>query len=688
MAAQDILRLVVEADTSGAAKEFDKLSKQSSSSLGDMEKSSQTFATKTSTNVKNAATAATTAFASSTSAQLALAGAVVAAGAAAVNAASDYQEMASKTDAVFKGSSDDIKAWADGAAQDFGMSKTAALDAATSFGNMFLQLGFGAGEAEKMSTSITELATDFASFFNTNPADAVDAISAAFRGEYDAVQKFVPTINAAAVQQKALKMGLAETTAELTEQDKALASYQLIMEGAGEAAGDFDKTSDSMANQSRILQAEFENLKIEVGTGLLPAVSAATSALVDMIGVANKVTAPLGGVGKAIKTIVENSPGVGSIMNWGEMFEDGASGVDRFGAAVGVGIPILGNFIQGLDGTKEAAVATNAALSSVGSRGAPGAMKAINDLTESQRQGTAIANEYGRMGDIGTALGSYTADLEKAKQATLDLFNAQLIAAGGPIAQRAAMAQYEEAVRTANEAQKDNTLTTLEQQVAYDQAVTAALGLAQTNMEVAKTSGAADGGQQEFINTLKVLASSAAPNVRDQLNGVIMNLEAVGQQHPEPTVTLNDQASTPLLDVKSRLAELDGYTAAATVTVNTDAAFAKMSALERRIAATSTSVAIAQGFAGGTKYAPGGWAVVGEEGPELINLPKGAAVYTASQTENMLTSPSYGSVPVGAGGGGTHVTNVAMYFGPGISPTAVGKELKKVLAMADRNGVN
>lgn len=40
--------------------------------------------------------------------------------------------------------------------------------------------------------------------------------------------------------------------------------------------------------------------------------------------------------------------------------------------------------------------------------------------------------------------------------------------------------------------------------------------------------------------------------------------------------------------------------------------------------------------ANGTMYHQGGWAVVGEEGPELIDLPVGSRVYTASQTRKML----------------------------------------------------
>lgn len=41
-------------------------------------------------------------------------------------------------------------------------------------------------------------------------------------------------------------------------------------------------------------------------------------------------------------------------------------------------------------------------------------------------------------------------------------------------------------------------------------------------------------------------------------------------------------------------------------------------------------------FAGGTNFAPGGLALVGERGPELVNLPRGSRVRTASETRGMM----------------------------------------------------
>lgn len=191
-------------------------------------------------------------------------------GKAAFNAASDMNESMSKVDAIFEGNAGKIRRWADGAAEDFGQSSRSALDAAGSFGNMFLQLGIGIEPATKMSKKMTELASDFASFHNADITEVIQAQSAAFRGEYDALQRFVPTINAAAVETKALAMTGKDNADSLTQQEKAAATYALMMEGAGKALGDFDRTAGGAANKQRQLTAKFEDAKAKIGEALIP----------------------------------------------------------------------------------------------------------------------------------------------------------------------------------------------------------------------------------------------------------------------------------------------------------------------------------------------------------------------------------------------------------------------------------
>jgi hypothetical protein len=185
------------------------------------------------------------------------------------DAASDLNEVASKSATVFGDANEQVVDFADNAAK-IGLSKKAALEAASGFGNMFDQLDIASNKAADMSIQVTELAADFASFHNADITTVLEAQSAAFRGEYDSIQQFLPLLSAATVEQKAMALTGKENKDALTAQDKALATYELMLEGAGQAQGDFARTSDSAANQQRILAAEFENLKASLGQGVLP----------------------------------------------------------------------------------------------------------------------------------------------------------------------------------------------------------------------------------------------------------------------------------------------------------------------------------------------------------------------------------------------------------------------------------
>jgi hypothetical protein len=187
-----------------------------------------------------------------------------------IDSASDLNESLSKVNTVFGDRGSDVQRFSKDAAKNLGLSETAALDATGTFGNLFDQMGLGEDVSYDMSTGLTTLAADLASFHNADISDVIDAQTAAFRGEYDALQRFVPTINAAAVEQKALEQTGKKTTKELTAQEKLLAANALMMEGAGAATGDFARTSDGAANRQRILSAQLANLRTELGQKLLP----------------------------------------------------------------------------------------------------------------------------------------------------------------------------------------------------------------------------------------------------------------------------------------------------------------------------------------------------------------------------------------------------------------------------------
>ena len=104
-----------------------------------------------------------------------------------------------------------------------------------------------------MSTGLVQLAADLASFNNLNPEEVFLKLQSGIVGEVEPMRALGVNLSAAAVNAKALQMGLVNANGELTEQAKIMARYALIMEQTGNAQGDFARTSDGLANSTRIL---------------------------------------------------------------------------------------------------------------------------------------------------------------------------------------------------------------------------------------------------------------------------------------------------------------------------------------------------------------------------------------------------------------------------------------------------
>ena len=163
-----------------------------------------------------------------------------------------------------------------------GHDQTGALDSVGTLGNLFMQLGESSDSAADMSQSLVQLATDLGSFHNADPSEILDSMSAAFRGEYDSLQRYVPLINAATVEQRALADTGKAVASELTAQEKALATYQITIESAGAATNDFAETSGGWAGTMKILTAAWDEFKTLLGTALLPILTPLIGKLRDL----------------------------------------------------------------------------------------------------------------------------------------------------------------------------------------------------------------------------------------------------------------------------------------------------------------------------------------------------------------------------------------------------------------------
>lgn len=208
---------------------------------------------------------------------------LVAAGTAAVMMASDFEEALNKVNVVFGESAGEITTFASTAATQLGMSETAALSAAGTFGNLFTAMGMGQETSADMSTSLVKLAADLASFNNIDPTEALDKLRAGLVGEAEPLRVLGVQLTEAATKAKALEMGLAGTAEALTPAMLAQARYAIILEQTTNAQGDFARTSDGLANQMRIVKAKAHDVAVEFGEVLAPYAMDAVSALSDML---------------------------------------------------------------------------------------------------------------------------------------------------------------------------------------------------------------------------------------------------------------------------------------------------------------------------------------------------------------------------------------------------------------------
>lgn len=197
----------------------------------------------------------------------------------AIDAASDLNESVSKAGVVFGSGQAALLKWADTSASAFGQSKQQAIEAASTFGNFFEAMGVAQPKAQTMSQTMIQLAGDLASFNNADPSEVLDALRSGLSGEVEPLRKFGVDLSDATLKQEALKEGMVIHNGVLSASQKAQAAYSLIMQQTKTAQGDFGRTSGGLANQQRILSAEWDNAKASLGTGLLPIMTKAATIL-------------------------------------------------------------------------------------------------------------------------------------------------------------------------------------------------------------------------------------------------------------------------------------------------------------------------------------------------------------------------------------------------------------------------
>ncbi len=203
--------------------------------------------------------------------------------AAALNYASDLEETLSKVDVVFGGNADSIKDWASTAVEQMGLAEETALSAAATYGNMADGMGLTADQGAEMAKSLTQLSADLASFNNTSQETAQIALNSIFTGETETLKQYGIVMTEANLEQFAMQQGLSKTVSEMNQAEKVQLRYNYVLANTTNAQGDFARTSDSVANQTRMAKEQLKQAAAALGQNLVPAAASALKVINNIL---------------------------------------------------------------------------------------------------------------------------------------------------------------------------------------------------------------------------------------------------------------------------------------------------------------------------------------------------------------------------------------------------------------------
>lgn len=201
---------------------------------------------------------------------------------------SNLAEVQNVVDVTFPHMNAQVDEFAKNAIDKFGLSETVAKRMTGTYGSMAKAFGFSEQSAYDMSTALTGLAGDVASFYNIDPTEAYTKLKSVFSGETETLKDLGIVMTQNALDQYALANGYGKTTSAMTEQEKVSLRLAFVTEQLSAAGGDFARTSDSWANKVRVLSLNFQSLKATLGQGFINLLSPLISMLNNLIVKLNK----------------------------------------------------------------------------------------------------------------------------------------------------------------------------------------------------------------------------------------------------------------------------------------------------------------------------------------------------------------------------------------------------------------
>jgi hypothetical protein len=540
----------------------------------------------------------------------------------AVQAAIDAEEMGSAFNVVFGDMADDVRAWAEETGNAMGRSTQEMQRGALAFQELFGK-SLAPEQAAEMSKQFAVLTQDLASFKNLSNEVAQQKLFAGLIGESEPLRSVGVLIDEASVKAKGLEMGLGRVNGELTQQEKIIARAALIQEQLSAAQGDVLRTSDSTANQIRRSQAAFEELQVTIGTKLLPVLTPLIEKLgaalewfttlpapvQDTILVVAGLAAAFGPVLAALGSLVTIAPALAT-----------AFGVIKIAALGLMANPVILAFAVVLGGIYLAWQNWDK-IEPILRRLYEGAKKWILNglgyiLEYIKNPIGAVTNAFKAM-YVAVVGNSYVPDMVDGISREFDRLQAVMV---DPARKAAAD------VTSAMKSMADN--------IAKSGSGATGLSFEDRNERLA-----AIGGRP--VDEIEELEKAA--------NRYVESLDKMEQVSEIQTVSIAQTFADMARNITSSLQQLSGairgggFLDILGAVIGLGLQLGQAGLFGGKVQ-TNLNKPI-PGFANGTNFAPGGLSLVGERGPELVNLPRGAGVMSNRELRSLGGSTSVQVIP-------------------------------------------
>ena len=204
-------------------------------------------------------------------------------GKAAIESASDLAEVQNVVDVTFGEGASKIESWSKAAGKAFGLTETQAKKYTSTLGAMMKSQGIADNEIVQMSTDLSGLAADMASFYNLDFDTAFQKIRSGISGETEPLKQLGINMSTANLEAFALEKGITKAFSAMSQGEQTALRYQYIMQATADAQGDFARTADGFANASRRVETALETIKTVGGGLLLEVVAPLTESLATFL---------------------------------------------------------------------------------------------------------------------------------------------------------------------------------------------------------------------------------------------------------------------------------------------------------------------------------------------------------------------------------------------------------------------